>query len=139
MQARDYELLLCCLLLLTCFVLCVVELCACFARGWLRRQLANFMKAARILFAYRAPLILKSQLSKIATKFFANKLRTNTHRPKLLHLHLNIDPLPTSTGHKLIVHAITFRLSPWGSSYALYSHYSSCICAHIRMRHSYFC
>ena len=75
---------------------------------------------------------LKSQQNFLLTNY-----TQTTHRLKLLHLHLNIDPLPTTTGHNLIVHAITFRLSPWESSYALYSHYSSCISAHIRMRHSY--
>ena len=87
-----------------------------------------------------SPLLLRSEnrnFLKSQQIFLLTNYAQTTHRPKLLHLHLNIDPIPTTTDHKLIVHVITFRLSPWESSYALYSHYSGCIGAHIRMHHSY--
>jgi len=49
---------------------------------------------------------------------------------KQVHLRFEIDPSTTTTGHNLIAHIITFQLSHWESSYAIYSHYSSCIGAH---------
>ena len=49
---------------------------------------------------------------------------------------LCIYPPNATTGHNLLAHVITFRLSHWGTLSELYSRCSDCIGAHNAMRHS---